>query len=201
MIKRLTYWKQRSFYINPCSRCTNRCLFCVRNFAEGVYGFNLRMKADPDPEMLAEAVRETWNERFEDAAVVGFGEPLLNLDGTLRAVREVRRLSGFPVRINTNGQALLLHPDRDVPQELRDAGVEKIQVSLNAQDEEAYRILCRPQLKGPVYDSIVEFSERCARIMETDISAVELVGIDLGRIERFARRIGARFRVRDFHGS
>ncbi len=201
MKKTLTYWKGSSFYVNPSSRCTNRCLFCVKNFADGVYGFDLRLRQDPEPELLACAVRETWNDRFEEAAVVGFGEPLFNLEGTLRAVLEIKRRADVPVRINTNGHALLIYPGRDVPRELLDAGVERIQVSLNAQDEETYGILCRPQLKEAVYDSILEFSERCAEIMELDISAVELPGVDLDRIEKFAHIIGARFRIRDYHGT
>lgn len=201
MKETLTYWQGSSFYINPSSRCTNRCLFCVKNFAEGVYGFDLRLKKDPEPQQLADAVQKTWNDGFEEAAVVGFGEPLLNLEGTLRAVREIKRRADVPVRINSNGHALRIYPGRDVPRELLDAGVERIQVSLNAQDEETYEILCRPQLKEAVYDSILEFSERCAQIMELDISAIELPGVDLDRIERFARRIGARFRVRGYHGA
>jgi len=201
MKETLTYWQGSSLYINPSSRCTNRCLFCVKNFAEGVYGFDLRLKKDPEPQQLADAVQKTWNDGFEEAAVVGFGEPLLNLEGTLRAVREIKRRADVPVRINSNGHALRIYPGRDVPRELLDAGVERIQVSLNAQDEETYEILCRPQLKEAVYDSILEFSERCAQIMELDISAIELPGVDLDRIARFARRIGARFRVRGYHGA
>jgi len=201
MKETLTYWEGGSFYINPSVRCTNRCLFCVKNFAEGVYGFDLRLETDPEPQRLADAVQKTWNDGFEEAAAVGFGEPLLNLEGTLRAVREIKRHADVPVRINSNGHALLIYPGRDVPGELLDAGVERIQVSLNAQDEETYEILCRPQLKGAVYDSVLEFSERCAQILKLDISALELPGVDLDRIERFARRIGARFRVRGFHGA
>ena len=48
----LTYWRGTSFYINPTARCTNNCLFCVRQFSEGVFGFNLELGADPTPEEL-----------------------------------------------------------------------------------------------------------------------------------------------------
>jgi cyclic pyranopterin phosphate synthase len=138
-----------------------------------------------------------WCVRFRSET----GEPLFNLEGTLRAVMEIKRRADVPVRINTNGHALLIYPGRDVPRELLDAGVERIQGSLNAQDEETYGILCRPQLKEAVYHSVLEFSKRCTEIMELEISAVELPGVDLDRIEKFARIIGARFRIRNYHGS
>jgi cyclic pyranopterin phosphate synthase len=196
----LTYWIGEHFYVNPCSRCNNSCIFCIRNFADGVYGFDLRLTKDPNPEQLADAVKRTWNNRFEEAVVVGFGEPLLNLEGTLQAVREIKLLSDVPVRINTNGQALIMYPERDVPAELKNAGIDRVQVSLNAPDSRTYEILCRPQLGLRAYDSVLEFVKRCAALFPLDISAVELPGIDTAAIERLAERIGAGFRLRRFYG-
>ncbi|MFX1560095.1 MAG: hypothetical protein ACFFBL_05880, partial [Promethearchaeota archaeon] len=72
----LTYWRGSSFYINPTSQCMNDCLFCVRNFGEGVFGFNLVLEEDPSPEELVEAIEKTWDTKYDDIAIVGFGEPL-----------------------------------------------------------------------------------------------------------------------------
>jgi cyclic pyranopterin phosphate synthase len=188
------------FYINPCSCCTNSCLFCVRNFADGVFGFDLRLAKDPDPLQLADAVKQTWDDRFEEAVVVGFGEPLLNLEGTLRAVGEVKLIADVPVRINTNGQALLLYPKLEVPALIEEAGVDSVQVSLNAPDRETYDIICRPRLGKQTFDSVLRFAERCARLLALDISAVDLPGLDVAALERLAESMGARFRLRRYHG-
>jgi cyclic pyranopterin phosphate synthase len=196
----LTYWAGERFYVNPCCRCSNECLFCIRNFADGVYGFDLRLQNDPSPERLIDAVRSTWRDGFEEAVVVGFGEPLLNLNGTLSSVREIKRLADVPVRINTNGQALLFYPERDVPKELRNAGVDRVQVSLNAHDSAAYDALCRPKLGRIAYDYVLEFAGRCAGFMALDISALDLQGVDLRAVENTAAQLGGRFRLRTYHG-
>lgn len=196
----LTYWRGNSFYINPSSICTNDCLFCVRNFGEGVFGFNLILNSLPAPEELEAAIEDSWDSKFDDVAVVGFGEPLFNLDGTLAAIRKVKSLSDVPVRINTNGQALLIHPDRDVVRELAEAGLDRVQVSLNAQDPDTYLQLCRPKFGRATYDSILDFAERCKQFMTVELSAVDIPGVDIEACRGIAERMDVRFRVRVFKG-
>ncbi|MFW9769690.1 MAG: radical SAM protein, partial [Candidatus Thorarchaeota archaeon] len=142
----LTYWRGTSFYLNPTSQCMNDCLFCVRNFGDGVFGFNLLLENDPTPEEMIDAINTSWNPDFDDVAIVGFGEPILNLDTVLAAILRIKELTDTEVRMNTNGQALLIHPTRDVPQELVDAGLDRIQISLNAPDSETYFQLCKPKM-------------------------------------------------------
>ena len=114
----LTYWRGTSFYINPTSRCTNNCLFCVRNFSDGVFGFNLELEDDPTPEEIVAEIERTWTHELDDVAIVGFGEPTMNIEGTLAAIRKIKSLASVQVRMNTNGQALVIHPNRGVPAEL-----------------------------------------------------------------------------------
>ncbi len=196
----LTYWRENSFYINPTSRCINDCLFCVRQFGEGVFGFNLVLDEDPSTEELVMEIEETWKPEFNDVAIVGFGEPLLNLEGTIAAVRKMRELSTVPIRMNTNGQALLLYPSRNVAQELADAGLDRIQISLNAHDSETYLRLCQPKLGRTAYDSILEFAMKCKPLMRVELSAVDIPGVDIEACRGIAERMGVEFRVRIFKG-
>jgi TatD family-associated radical SAM protein len=196
----LTYWKGDSFYINPCSRCTNNCLFCVRHYSDGVYGFNLKHERDPTPDELSNAIIQTWNNKFSEAAIVGFGEPLLNLEGTLASVRTLKDITDVPVRINTNGQALLLYPSRDVPSELANVGIESVQVSLNSPDAHTYARLCQSKFGEKAFDSVLEFAKRCIECMHVEISALDIPGIDLEACREIAEGIGADFCVRQFSG-
>ena len=196
----LTYWRGSSFYINPTSQCMNDCLFCVRNFGDGVFGFDLVLEQDPTPEELVKAIDATWKPEFDDVAVVGFGEPLLNLDAVLVAIRRIKELSAVEVRMNTNGQALLIHPTRDVPQELADAGLDRIQVSLNAPDPDTYLQLCKPKMGRGAFESILEFIERCIPFMKVELSAVDIPGVDIDACRGIADRLGVGFRVRVFKG-
>jgi len=196
----LTYWRENSFYINPTSRCINDCLFCVRQFGEGVFGFNLVLDEDPSIGELVDEIESTWKPEFTDIAIVGFGEPLLNLDGTIAAIKKLRELGNAPVRMNTNGQALLLYPSRDVAHELADAGLERIQISLNAHDSETYLRLCQPKFGRTAYDSILEFAMRCKPLMRVELSAVDIPGVDIEACRSIAERMGVEFRVRIFKG-
>ncbi|TFG31144.1 radical SAM protein [Candidatus Thorarchaeota archaeon] len=197
----LTYWRGTSFYINPTSRCTNNCLFCVRNFSDGVFGFNLQLSIDPTPEQLVDEIEKTWNDRFDDVAIVGFGEPTINIEGTLASIQKIKNLSSINVRMNTNGQALLIHPERNIPSELAEAGLDRIQISLNAPDPDTYFRLCQPSFGRMAFDSILEFAEKCKPLMRVELSAVNIPGVDMDACRSIADRLGVEFRERVFKGT
>lgn len=196
----LTYWRERTLYVNPSYRCSNWCMFCIRNFDTGVFGFDLSLDRDPTPEELIQAIRRTWRPDFVEVAIVGLGEPLFNLEGTLASVREVKSLAEVPVRINTNGQALLIYPRRDIPRELADAGMNHVQVSINAQDSRTYFRLCRPSYGKKTYASMLRFAERCLEYMTVELSVVRVPGVDIEACRRIADTIGADFKVREYRG-
>ncbi len=199
-IGNLIYSRGKTFYVNPSHQCTNSCLFCIRNFKDGVYGYNLRLSRYPSSEELVNAVNDNLNDSFEEVAIVGFGEPLLNLGGTLAVVKSVKESLDIPVRINTNGHALLIHPYRNVPDELADAGLDKVQVSLNAQDAQTYVRLCRPSFGEAAYYSLLEFAKRCAQRMRVDLSVVAVPGVDIEECKTIAKRLGVGFRLRNYKG-
>jgi len=172
----------------------------VRQFGEGVFGFNLVLKQDPSPEDLVEAIENEWDPKFEDVAIVGFGEPLLNLDAVLAAIRKLKQLTHVPIRLNTDGQARLLYPSRNVASELADAGLNRIQISLNAQDPDTYLRLCRPKFGRGAFESILEFAEQCKPLMKVELSAVNIPGVDIEACRGIAERLGVGFRVRVFKG-
>ncbi|TFH10429.1 MAG: radical SAM protein [Candidatus Thorarchaeota archaeon] len=196
----LTSWRGTSFYINPTSRCTNSCIFCVRNFSEGVFGFNLQLDEDPTPEELVDEIEMTWNGQFDDIAIVGFGEPTINIEGTLAAIRTIKKLSPVEVRMNTNGQALLIHHNRDIATELAEAGLDRIQISLNAPDPDTYLRLCQPSFGRMAFDSMLEFTERCKPLMRVELSAVDIPGVDMDACRSIANRLNVEFRERVFKG-
>ncbi|MBS3794187.1 MAG: TatD family nuclease-associated radical SAM protein [Candidatus Thorarchaeota archaeon] len=196
----LTYWRENKFYVNPCIECTNDCLFCVRNFQDGVYGFNLASERNPTPEEVRNAVENTWNGIFTDAAIVGFGEPLLNLKASLEAIRTIKRLSDIPVRMDTNGQASLIHPRRDVAAELKNAGLEEIQISLNASSAEVYDALCQSEFGLPAYESVLQFARSCKGLMRVVLSVVDIPGVDIEACRRVADELQVNLRVRGFKG-
>lgn len=194
----MVYWLGGGLYVNLTNRCSNRCYFCVRNFAAGVGGFNLRLTAEPSVGQVIEGLqRVIHRRRWGEVVFCGFGEPTERLDCVLEVTRWTKRYAGTPVRLDTNGHGRLLNPGRDVVRELRLAGVDRVSVSLNAHDEETYNRVCRPGLRD-AYQGALGFAEEAGREMETEVTAVTIPEVDLRAVEEIARRMGVGFRVRRY---
>jgi len=138
--------------------------------------------------------RRNWDE----IVFCGFGEPLERLDCLLEVTRWIRKYHGraVGVRIDTNGHGDLLNKGRDVVNELKAAGIDKISVSLNAQDKETYNRVCRPKFDN-AFESVIGFVEKAKRNFDVEITAVALSDIDIPKIREIAQRMGVRLRVRE----
>jgi len=195
----VVYWLGERLYLNVTNRCPNRCYFCIRNFAEGVGGFNLRLKKEPSVLEVIRALEEVINRRvWKEVVFCGFGEPTERLDCILEVSRWLKRYFRIPVRLDTNGQGCLLNEGRDVIRELREAGFDRVSVSLNAHDEETYNAICRPVLKN-AYKGVIRFIEEAAGLFETEVTAVDIPQVDLTKVREIAESLGASFRKRRYY--
>jgi TatD family-associated radical SAM protein len=195
----VVYWLGERLYLNITNRCPNRCYFCIRNFAEGVGGFSLRLKKEPAVLDVIKALEEVMNRRvWKEVVFCGFGEPTERLDCILEVSRWLKRYFRVPVRLDTNGQGCLLNEGRDVIRELRGAGVDRVSVSLNAHDEETYNAICRPALKN-AYKGVIRFIEEAAELFETEVTAVDVPQVDLTKVREIAESLGASFRKRRYY--
>ena len=195
----VVYWLGDRLYLNITNRCPNRCYFCIRNFADGVGGFNLRLKREPAVSEVIKALEEVVNRRFwAEVVFCGFGEPTERLDCILEVSRWLKRYFNIQVRLDTNGQGYLLNEGRDVLRELKEAGVDKVSVSLNAHNEETYNAVCRPTFKN-AYKEVVRFIGEAVGLLETEVTAVDIPQVDLAKVEEIAESLGAVFRRRRYY--
>lgn len=196
----IVYWLGDSLYLNITNRCPNRCYFCFRYFWDGIAGFRLKLSSEPNAEQVIEELREhITRRRWKEVVFCGFGEPTARLDCLLEVTRWIKKYyPSLKVRVNTNGQALLLNQGRDVIGEMKGAGIDAVSVSLNGHDEESYNRICRPTFKD-AYKSVISFIQalREAKI-DVEITAVDLPEINTSKIKDFAEKIGAKFRLREF---
>ena len=138
--------------------------------------------------------RKNWSE----VVFCGFGEPLERLDCLLEVTRWVKRYHGKVVRVDTNGHGYLLNKGRDVVREMKEAGVDKVSVSLNAHDEGTYNQICKPTFEH-AFDGVLEFVERAKEAsLETEITAVNIPEADISKIRKMADRLEVGFRVREY---
>lgn len=199
-IPSLIYWLGDNLYLNITNKCSNSCYFCIRNFREGVGGFYLKLEREPAvAEIIAELGKVINKRDWREIVFCGFGEPFERLNCILEVSSWVRKYYGkiVTIRVDTNGQAFLLHEGRNVVKELKMAGVDKVSVSLNAHDKETYNKICNPVFEN-AFESILEFIEKAKRLLDVEVTAVRIPEVDLEKLEKIAREMGVEFRVRDY---
>ncbi len=189
------YAAHGNLYLNITNRCSAKCSFCIRDLCDGVYGYNLWLSAEPTYEEIIDELKNTDLSRYKEVVFTGFGEPTCRFD-TLLQVTAWLREKGKRVRLDTNGHAKLMYPDRDVVAELKAAGMRSVSISLNAESKEKYDQLCRPAFSD-AYNSLLEFAKESVKAgMRTQMTVVGVPGIDISACEKIAAGLGATFRVR-----
>ena len=196
MAETFTYALDGNLYINLTSKCSNDCAFCVRNEHSTYFGYKLWLTREPSPaDVLAQIPADI--SRYKEYVFCGFGEPTIRLDALLEVAKEIKARGGV-TRINTNGQANLIHK-RDVTGELAGA-VDKINVSLNEATAEAYAALCRPAFGEAAFAALQDFARKCAeRGIDTWFSVVDIIGEEkIALCRAIAERCGVTLRVRPY---
>ncbi len=190
-----TYEAFGRLYLNITNRCSARCVFCIRNTCDGVFGYNLRLTREPSEEEMIETLERLPLSQFQEVVFTGFGEPTCRLDAVLRITAWLHQ-KGAIVRLDTNGHAALLNPGRDVVAELKTAGLDGVSVSLNAESEENYNRLCRPLFQG-AYRALLDFTKNAVRSgIQTRVTVVKQEGVDMEACKALATALGASFKVR-----
>jgi TatD family-associated radical SAM protein len=197
----VVYWLDNSLYLNITNKCSNKCWFCIRNFRQGVGGFNLKLEKEPAAAEVKAALEDVLALRHWDEVVFcGFGEPTARLDVLLEVTRWIRqrRGSSIPIRVNTNGHGYVLNKGIDVASELRAAGVSKVSVSLNGHDEASYAENCRPTCAGG-FAAVLDFIKKAKMAgLDVEVSAVRMPEVDLEKVRVVADELGVPLRVREY---
>ena len=193
----ITYTVKDGLYINMTNRCTNSCVFCVRQNQTGVGDAeSLWLPHEPS---LSEILDDLGNRdlaNYSEIVFCGYGEPLCRLDDLTAVCKVLKTKSGLPVRINTNGQSDLIN-GRPTSGEL--AGlVDVVSVSLNAPTAQEYDRICRSEFGSKALPAIIEFSRQCKKNgIRVILTAVDILTAEqMNECRAIADRIGVEFRAR-----
>ncbi|MEM4250978.1 MAG: TatD family nuclease-associated radical SAM protein [Candidatus Bathyarchaeia archaeon] len=189
--------RPHTIYLNITNQCSNSCIFCVRNYSLGLSGYRLWLDREPSIDEVWRKFKEEIKESDDEVVFCGFGEPTMRLDVVLELTRRLKRqYPNLRIRLNTDGLAQLRSKGRNVAEELRGAGLDSISISLNAENEQKYEMLCRPSLKGS-YEAVLAFARDCRRYFpQVTLTVVDLAEVDLLECRRISRELGCEFRVR-----
>lgn len=195
LMNTIYYEAHNNLYLNLTNRCSADCIFCIRNFADGVYGYDLRLSKEPTTEEIIEALEGLDLSNYREIVFTGLGEPTLRFDVVLAVTRWLKS-RGLKVRLDTNGHAALINPKLDVIAELKNAGMDSISVSLNAESEEKYNKLCRPAHKN-AYRAVLDFVRGAKKAgISTRVTVVKIPEIDIEKCRKVSEELGSEFHIR-----
>jgi len=195
----IVYWLGNSIYLNVTNRCNNNCYFCFRKFKNGIQEFKLKLEKEPTTEEVMKELQKVINRKnLKEVVFCGFGEPLERLALVLEVTRRIKKQYWKRIRVDTNGQGYLLNKGIDVAHELKNAGVDKVNVSLNAHDQETYNQICKPSFKD-CYENILKFIKRAKEVgLEIEVTAVTIPEVQITKVKELAESLGVKFAVREY---
>jgi len=193
---KVAYQIRDSLYLNITNRCTNSCIFCAKFSDFIVKGHELHLDHEPSVAEVKQVIGDPT--RYAEVVFCGYGEPLLRLD----LIKEVSRWlkdQGVTVRVNTDGQANLVH-GRNILPELNGL-IDAISISLNAPDADNYHHLCRSTFGAQQsYQAVKDFIQQARQhIPEVLATAVTYPGVDIAACEQVAKELGVKFRAREYN--
>lgn len=148
----------KKLYINLTNRCSNNCDFCIRHGRDGMQGTTLWIEEEPTAEDIIEQLPQNLDDFDSEITFCGFGEPTYNLD-TLDEVASYLHCIDKTTRINTNGQANLIH-GKDVSDVIA-VSCDVINVSLNECTTAKYQAHCKSVFGEKAFDALLEFAKLC----------------------------------------
>ena len=202
MSNTLVYELYGKIYINLTNRCTNECIFCLRQDKDDVCGQKLWLDNE---DFTAADVIDQFNKLINDknkseVIFCGYGEPLLKFEMLKEVAKYIK--GNYPstkIRVNTNGHANFVYKKNIVP-ELKGL-IDEFSVSLNGENSEEYNELSKPKFEG-AYEEVKKFIKACSE-ENIDVVASVVEGykgrhLNLENCEQTANNLGAKFRVREW---
>jgi len=184
----IVYWLGVNLYLNITNRCSNNCYFCFRRYKRGIYGFNLKLREEPTQRQIIDDLQNFINRKiWKEIVFCGFGEPLERLDYVLEVTKWIKKHFSIAVRIDTNGQAYLLNKGRNVIEELKEAGLDRISISLNAHNKETYNYVCKPKFEN-AYENVIRLIEKAKTQFDTEITTVTIPEVNISEIGKWQQR-------------
>jgi len=205
----ISYELGDSLYINLTNRCSNACEFCLRTgksekepekweTSNDLIGTNkLWLKREPTVEEIIGDLKKRDIKKYKEVVFCGFGEPFVRFDECVVVAKWLKQ-NGAKVRVNTNGQANLIH-GRDVTGEM--VGLfDIVSISLNNKNAMEYNAVCHSKYGERAYDALLDFGRKCSeKGIETIFTIVDILPEqDIIKCKKIAKANGGKLRVREY---
>ncbi|MBP3821077.1 radical SAM protein [bacterium] len=195
----LVYELDNKIYINLTNKCTNDCIFCLRNDKDDVKGQELWL--DDENSTAQDVIKQLKNFELSDEVIFcGYGEPMLKLEVLKDVAKYLKEnYPNIKIRVNTNGHANYVFKRNVVP-ELKGL-VDEFSVSLNGVSSEEYERLSQPKFDG-AYEEVKKFIKACSdegiSVVASVVEGYKGQHLDLEKCEQICASLGAKFRAREW---
>ena len=202
MTNTLAYLLDGKIYINLTNRCTNDCIFCLRNDKDDVCGQTLWLD---DENSTANDVIEQFEKIYlkkpsKEVIFCGYGEPMLKFEVLKEVASYIKKnYPDIKIRVNTNGHANFVYKRNLVP-ELKGL-IDEFSVSLNGATKDEYDEYSQPKF-DEAYEEMKKFIKACSDenipVVASVVEGYKGRHLDLEKCEKIANELGAKFRVREW---
>lgn len=199
----LVYILDNKVYINLTNRCSNCCIFCLRQDKDDVCGQNMwltdEQKISKD-DVIEQFIPLIEKVNSNEVTFCGYGEPTLRFDLLVDVAKYIKQnYKDVKLKINTNGHANYIYK-RNVVKDLIGL-IDIISVSLNATNSEEYNKLSQPNFEN-AYEEVKKFikssSESGIETIATVVDGYKGMRLDIQKCEEISNSLGARLRVREW---
>lgn len=199
----ITYEVENSLYVNITNKCSNRCVFCIRNNGDSAYGSDpLWLEREPTLKEIVDSILSRDLSRYSEIVFCGYGEPSVRLREARAASLAVKeKHPEVKIRINTNGQSDLIL-GYDTAPFYKDA-FDAVSISLNAPTAEKYDKVCQSAFGKAAFDSILNFAKKVKNyVPNVAFSVVDeaLTDEEIEECKKIADSCGVKLRVRKYIG-
>ena len=195
----ITYTYGGNLYVNMTNKCSNNCIFCIRNNNNGVYGSDsLWLEREPSKEEVRDDILKYDLSVFKQLVFCGYGEPTERIYDLIWVAAEIKKIYNIKVRINTNGHANLINKEDVTP--LFNNVIDVVSVSLNAVSAVEYEKICNPEFGIESYNGMLDFTKKVKDFVgEVFLSVVRgtIPDDDIPLCQTIAENAGVKFRIRE----
>ena len=193
--------KDKNIYVNMTNKCPCSCTFCLRQTKKMLENNSLWLK---DGEPSLQTVKDLFSKYdlnlINELVFCGFGEPLERLYDICELIDYLRKTyPNLKTRVNTNGQANLIH-NKDITPELK-GRFNTVSISLNAPNAEEYIALTRSKFGIQSYEAMKEFAVLAKKYVPNVVfTVVEKVMSEekIKLCQKICEDLGVKLRVRPF---
>lgn len=201
MAMTIAYEFEGSLYLNLTNRCSNDCVFCLRNSHDNVNGEdNLWLDREPTLDEIRASFKGRDMTKYKSVVFCGYGEPLMRFDTCMETAKWLKEnYPDIKIRINTNGQASLIEKKDVTP--LMKGLIDSLSISLNAPTAKQYDRLCKSVFGEEAFAGLLDFAKRSTSFVpEVTLSIVDkdLTDEEIEECRKLAKDCGVNFRIREY---